>query len=164
MPKALLSSIFKYCSTTIFCDIASEKQRVNNITRRIPCGDELVSSEDSEIIEDIWVLNFRDNKDGPKLQVFWDAIAWVIKTNTGDVSHIQPRLSRDKETTLFFCMRQQSYLCLNWFRRLIFFLLILTKKVGSRIMCPVFVLGLHAIVALFIKQKKIRKVYSRDYL
>ena len=75
MPKALLSSIFKYCSTTIFCDIASEKQRVNNITRRIPCGDELVSSEDSEIIEDIWVLNFRDNKDGPKLQVFWDAIA-----------------------------------------------------------------------------------------
>ena len=48
---------------------------MNNITRRIPCGDELVSSEDSEIIEDIWVLNFRDNKDGPKLQVFWDAIA-----------------------------------------------------------------------------------------
>ena len=59
-----------------------------------------MSSEGSEIIEDMWVLNCRGNQNVSRLQVLWDATPRVIELGTGAGTHIQRHAASDKEATL----------------------------------------------------------------
>ena len=61
---------------------------MNDITCQIICSDELVISEDSEIIEYMRVVHFRINQDGSKFQVFWGATAQVIDKYTRSGANI----------------------------------------------------------------------------
>ena len=100
MSKALLSSILKDGCIPVFWETKSEKRLVNNITSQIVWGDELVSSEDSEIIEYIWILNCQGNQYGSKLQVLWDATAQVIETDNEAGAHIRCHAESNKVTTI----------------------------------------------------------------
>ena len=73
---------------------------MNNITCRILLWDESVIIEEYEIIEDMRVLNFRGTKYVSKFQVFWDAKARVIETDTGADTNLQRHAPSNKETTL----------------------------------------------------------------
>ena len=66
------------------------------INCRLLCSDELVSSEDSEIIIDMHVLNCRGNQDDSKFQVLLDATARVIETDNGSGAHLQRHAARNK--------------------------------------------------------------------
>ena len=69
---------------------------MDNITCQILCGDELVSIEDSEIIEDMRVLNYRGNQDNSKFQVLWDATARVIETYSGTGAQLRLHAASNK--------------------------------------------------------------------
>ena len=100
MSEALVSFILKDGSTPFFWDSTSEKHLVKNITILILSSDELVSSEDSEIIEYMGVLNCHGNQDGSKFQVFWNATAQVFETDTEAGAHLRCHAASDKGTTL----------------------------------------------------------------
>ena len=94
------------------------------------------------------VLNLHSNQDGSKFQVFWDAKYQFIETYTESVAHIQYHAKNDKETTLNV-LYATSVTSMSQFIEKIHMLIVDTdKKGGSRLMCPVFVLGLPAISAL----------------
>ena len=158
--EALLSSILKYGSTSVFYESTYEKQLLNGITRWIHCGDELVRIEDSEIISDMQVLNFCVNQDGSKFQVLWDATYQVIETDTGAGANLRRHAASDKETTLNVLYAPAVTSMYQLIDKTKMFLIDTDqKKGGSILLCPVFVLNLPEIVALLRENKNSRKLY-----
>ena len=115
-------------------------------------------SEYSEIIDDMKVLNFCGNQYGSKFQVLWDATALVIETDTGDGAHHQRHAESGNEISLnVFCAPEITYMY-QLIEKIEMFI-VNTGKKGGRILCPVFILGIPAVVALLREQKNTRKVY-----
>ena len=121
------------------------------INRRFLCSDELVCSEDYEIIEGMKVLNCRGNQYGLKFQVLWYATALVIETDTGAGSHLQRHAASNKEMTLNVLCAPEITSMYQLIEKTEMLMVETDKKRGSRTLCPVFILGITEIVALLQK-------------